>query len=254
MRSLLSRMLKGNDSRKPPLLLTKNINTWRSHEDRRRREQSLLGMKKLRDLRVNDDREYAEQVAVNDAVEEADLEYVKQVQAQEQEEFSRRVLEIQRETAEEDEKARVLEETARTAYEVACAQRQKAEQRKKYAVDQLATAVDQKKVRMDFAPPKPDVAAPKPKVEDNSLYGVGKPVPWHDRVVFQRLRRQMLKENGYSGYIDMNIGFDAKDEPIEIGPAPIQTPNWSGWDCQSVSGSGSGSVSVRFQINKMRMI
>ncbi|KAK6996178.1 hypothetical protein R3P38DRAFT_3222777 [Favolaschia claudopus] len=199
-------------------------------ENRRRREQSLLGMKKLRDLRVNDDREYAEQVAVNDAVEEADLEYAKQVHAQEQEEFSRRVLEIQREAAEEDEKARVLEETARTAYEVACAQRQKAEQRKKSAVDQLATAVDEKKVRMDFAPPKPDVAAPKPKAEENSLYGVGKPVPWNDRVVFQRLRRQMLKENGSSGYLDMNIGFDAKDEPIEIGPAPMQTPNWSGWD------------------------
>ncbi|KAK6974972.1 hypothetical protein R3P38DRAFT_2811123 [Favolaschia claudopus] len=201
-----------------------------TEEDRRRREQFVLGMNKLRDLRVNDDREFAEQVAVNDAVEEADFEYAKQVQAQDQEEFSRRVLEIQRETAEEDEKARVLEETARTAYEVACAQRQKAEQRKKSAVAQLATAVDQKKVRMDFTPPKADAAAPKPKVEDNSLYGVGKPVPWHDRVVFQRLRRQMLKENGYSGYIDMNIGFDAKDEPIELGPAPIQTPNWSGWD------------------------
>ncbi|KAK6987793.1 hypothetical protein R3P38DRAFT_3374388 [Favolaschia claudopus] len=178
-----------------------------TEEDRRRREQFVLGMNKLRDLRVNDD-----------------------LQAQDQEEFSRRVLEIQRETAEEDEKARVLEETARTAYEVACAQRQKAEQRKKSAVAQLATAVDQKKVRMDFTPPKADAAAPKRKVEYNSLYGVGKPVPWHDRVVFQRLRRQMLKENGYSGYIDMNIGFDAKDEPIEIGPAPIQTPNWSGWD------------------------
>ncbi|KAK6988436.1 hypothetical protein R3P38DRAFT_3229044 [Favolaschia claudopus] len=201
-----------------------------TEEDRHRREQFVLGMNKLRDLRVNDDRESAEQVAVNDAVEEADFEYAKQVQAQDQEEFSRRVLEIQRETAEEDEKARVLEETARTAYEVACAQRQKAEQRKKSAVAQLATAVDQKKVRMDFTPLKADAAAPKPKVEDNSLYGVGKPVPWHDRVVFQRLRRQMLKENGYSGYIDMNIGFDAKDEPIEIGPAPIQTPNWSGWD------------------------
>ncbi|KAK7001071.1 hypothetical protein R3P38DRAFT_3612516 [Favolaschia claudopus] len=201
-----------------------------TEEDRRRREQSVLGMNKLRDLRVNDDREFAEQVAVNDAVEEADFEYAKQVQAQDQEEFSQRVLEIQRETAEEDEKARVLEETARTAYEVACAQRQKAEQRKKSALAQLATAVDEKKVRMDFTPPKADAAAPKPKVEDNSLYGVGKPVPWPDRVVFQRLGRQMLKENGYSGYIDMNIGFDAKDEPIEIGPAPIQTPNWSGWD------------------------
>ncbi|KAK7001220.1 hypothetical protein R3P38DRAFT_3368496 [Favolaschia claudopus] len=206
-----------------------------TEEARRRREQSVLGMNKLRDLRVNDDREFAEQVAVNDAVEEADFEYAKQVQAQDQEEFSRRVLEIQREAAEEDEKARVLEETARTAYEVACAQRQKAEQRKKSAVDQLATAVDQKKVRMDFAPPKPDVATPKPKAEENSLYGVGKPVPWNDRVVFQRLRRQMLKENGYSGYLDMNIGFDAKDEPIEIGPAPIQTPNWSGWDLNATS-------------------
>ncbi|KAK6974148.1 hypothetical protein R3P38DRAFT_2812195 [Favolaschia claudopus] len=130
-------------------------------------EQFVLGMNKLRDLRVNDDRESAEQVAVNDAVEEADFEYAKQVQAQDQEEFSRRVLEIQRETAEEDEKARVLEED------------------RTYGVRSC--------VRMDFTPLKADAAAPKPKVEDNSLYGVGKPVPWHDRVVFPTPSTTMLK-------------------------------------------------------------
>ncbi|KAK6985002.1 hypothetical protein R3P38DRAFT_2806050 [Favolaschia claudopus] len=186
-------------------------------EARRRREKFVQDGRRMQEMRVNEDAEFAQNLDTQFAVEAADLEYAKRIHAQENEEQSFSLLEEQRDAAEAEEKARVAEETARSAREAARAHRlsvekRRAEMQAKFIAHQQTLSAAAEAARQSNASDKGDA------VEQSKLT-VPPPVKtWKDRVILQRYRESELKSTGYSGVADQRVRWNAEGEPFELGP------------------------------------
>ncbi|KAK7001229.1 hypothetical protein R3P38DRAFT_3217436 [Favolaschia claudopus] len=193
-------------------LARERARTDNTAEARQRREDAERGLRRLKDLRVEDDTEYAERLVVQEITELESLQFA-QMQAKENCEYSQRVLELQREAAEEEEKSRVLDETALAAVRAAREQHDRTKARQK-AVE--ASIANEKKARVASAALEPQ-ARSREQPENDSI----RLIPWKDRVAGQQMRLSQLKERGYSLFQDMKIGFTASGEPIDLDSVQI---------------------------------
>ncbi|KAK7042644.1 hypothetical protein R3P38DRAFT_3449049 [Favolaschia claudopus] len=171
-------------------------------EGRRRRDDRLSGLKRLKELRIQQDEEYARELQSIMAAEatQNDLQIAERLQRQQYEEDTQSILRSQQDAAEDEEKARVAEEIARATREAAHARRVELELKRKERDAQYEA--EQERVR---------------KEEELSV-----PLPLKDRIILQRWRETDLKQRGTTRYRDQGIGWDAKGAPIEIGPAPTK--------------------------------
>ncbi|KAK7059554.1 hypothetical protein R3P38DRAFT_3522780 [Favolaschia claudopus] len=174
-----------------------------SSEARRRRADRVAGLERLRQLRIQQDEEYAREMERLWASED-DREFAESIQRQQYEEETQSVLRSQRDAAEEEEKARVAAEAAAAAQEIAHAALEAARERC------LKVDAQAQRVKAEFKP------EPVSREEDDAR----KPHALKDRVILQRLREAELKQFGLTRYLDQGIGWDEAGAPIEIGPAP----------------------------------
>ncbi|KAK7038302.1 hypothetical protein R3P38DRAFT_2770581 [Favolaschia claudopus] len=171
-------------------------------EGRRRRDDRISGLKRLKELRIQQDEEYARELQSIMAAEatQNDLQIAENLQRQQYEEDTQSILRSQQDAAEDEEKARVAEEIARATREAAHARRIELELKRKERDAQYEA--EQERVR---------------KEEELSV-----PLPLKDRIILQRWRETDLKQRGTTRYRDQGIGWDANGAPIEIGPAPTK--------------------------------
>ncbi|KAK7006661.1 hypothetical protein R3P38DRAFT_3214009 [Favolaschia claudopus] len=183
----------------------------------RRREQFVEDRRRLQDMRVNEDAEVAQALDTKFAVEVADLEYAKHVQAQENEQESFSLLEEQRDAAEAEEKARVAEETARAAREAARAHRLSIEKRR--AELQASFIARQQTLTVAADAARRSEASHKAEAVDSSKHPASSPeITWKDRVILQRYREDDIRATGYSGVADQRVRWNAQGEPFDLGP------------------------------------
>ncbi|KAK6966718.1 hypothetical protein R3P38DRAFT_2815838 [Favolaschia claudopus] len=174
----------------------------RATERRRRRDDRLSGLKRLKELRIQQDEEYARELQSIMAAEatQNDLQIAESLQRQQYEEDTQSILRSQQDAAEDEEKARVAEEIARATREAAHARRVELELKRKERDAQY----EAERERMN-------------KEEELSV-----PLPLKDRIILQRWREADLKQRGTTRYRDQGIGWDVNGAPIEIGPAPTK--------------------------------
>ncbi|KAK6995568.1 hypothetical protein R3P38DRAFT_2800757 [Favolaschia claudopus] len=194
-------------------LARERARTDNTAEARQRREDAERGLRRLKDLRVEDDTEYAERLVVQEITELESLQFAQNLQAKENREYSQRVLELQREAAEEEEKSRVLDETALAAVRAPREQHDRTKARQK-AVE--ASIANEKKARVASAALEPQARSTE-QPENDSI----RLIPWKDRVAGQQMRLSQLKERGYSLFQDMKIGFTASGEPIDLDSVQV---------------------------------
>ncbi|KAJ7226264.1 hypothetical protein B0H12DRAFT_1077821 [Mycena haematopus] len=189
---------------------------------RRRRQRAQTELRELKDRRVDEDGDFASNLAARFAAEDADHEYAKGVQQQQFGDDTQMLLEAQREVAEQEEEARAAAESARALLKTAEDQQSESKRRRKALAAQIAA----EKERIRSLIEKAQGTTESPVINNKSKESTAPPYAamptFKDRVVIQRLREADIKRKGSSRYPEQGIMWDSTGKPVEVGPAPIR--------------------------------
>ncbi|KAJ7697431.1 hypothetical protein B0H17DRAFT_1130406 [Mycena rosella] len=170
---------------------------------------------RLRDIHVNEDHEYAKEVAAAAIAEEEDRVYAQCVYCEQRNAAARLRIEE-------------LNARSRLAREQADASRLKLEARQRR---QLSASSDQNSQSTPITPTRSETprASESPVSRSNAVTNIGEVTPprserstheFYDRVVLQRYRSAALANDGECSIPDQEIAWDKHGKPYECAPAP----------------------------------
>ncbi|KAJ7111384.1 hypothetical protein C8R44DRAFT_742504 [Mycena epipterygia] len=195
-----------------------------------RRAIFLENEARMRELRVEDDRAFAEQILAQDSAEVDDHAFAQRI-AREEEDLrilSQEIMATTLEVEQQEARMRALTEAARLQHEAS--ERSKRELADKQAREKLATAAMAQlhKHAGSRTSSVRDALGSKPgservhTLEESSPEVVPERIThtFRDRVILQRMRLQDLMKTGRSSTADQGISWDEDGKPYEVGPAP----------------------------------
>ncbi|KAJ7123772.1 hypothetical protein C8R44DRAFT_735398 [Mycena epipterygia] len=190
----------------------------------------LANEARLQNLRVDDDRLFAEQLLAQDVAVVDDHALAQQIAREEEDlrTLSCEILTSTLEVEQQEARTRALLEAARLQRETS--ERSRRELAAKQVIEKLATSAMvelQNRTASRSASVRPDIvpgasATPAPITGESHPERSVEQIThtFRDRVILQRMRLQDLMTTGKSSTVDQGISWDKEGKPYELGPAP----------------------------------